>query len=190
MQSAAGERLMAVEQNRVIAAAVRRERARLRAFIRRRVFDPGEAEDILQDVLLELVLNYRLAQPLDQIGSWLLRVARNRIIDLFRRRTRARTTSETDSDMAAIVELLPSPEAGPDATLAREALLEQLDEAIRELPPEQRAVFIAHEIDGVSFKTLAARWGVGVNTLLSRKHYAVLHLRSRLQEVYEDWQQE
>jgi RNA polymerase sigma factor (sigma-70 family) len=159
----------------------RREQARLRSFVRKRVADEGDAEDILQDVFFELVEAYRSMKPIEQAGAWLFRVARNRIIDLFRKRR-----PEQLSDELTIEELLPSPDAGPEATYARSLLWEELEAALEELPEEQREVFIAHEIDGRSFKELAEETGVSVNTLLSRKRYAVLHLRERLKEINEE----
>lgn len=187
--------LMVVDDNRRISEIVRREAGRLRAFIRRRVFDEVDAEDILQDVLSELVDTYRVIQPLDGMSAWLFRVARNRIIDLFRRRKTQEDAIEPapateDVEFSELHEILAAPETHPDAQLARQALLEQLDEALGELPPEQREVFIAHELEGVSFKELAERSGVSLNTLLSRKRYAVLHLRRRLQAVYDEWFEE
>jgi RNA polymerase sigma factor (sigma-70 family) len=179
------------EQDQRISEAVERERARLRNFIRRRVADQGDAEDILQDVFYELVEAYRMMKPVEQVTAWLFRVARNRITDLFRRKKR-----EARSEPAAIAEdgetlqwedLLPSPDAGPEAAFARRMLLEELDAALDELPDEQREVFIAHEMMGYSFKELAAQSGLSVNTLLSRKHYAVLHLRQRLQAIYDEF---
>jgi len=159
----------------------RREQARLRSFVRKRVANEGDAEDILQDVFFELVEAYRLMKPVEQAGAWLFRVARNRIIDLFRKRR-----PEQLSDELTIEELLPSPDAGPEAAYARSLLWEELEAALEELPEAQRDVFIAHEIDGRSFKELAEETGVGVNTLLSRKRYAVLHLRERLKEINEE----
>ena len=159
----------------------RREQARLRSFVRKRVADEGDAEDILQDVFFELVEAYRLMKPVEQAGAWLFRVARNRIIDLFRKRR-----PEQLSDELTIEELLPSPDAGPEAAYASSLLWEELEAALEELPEEQREVFIAHEIDGRSFKELAEETGVSVNTLLSRKRYAVLHLRERLKEINEE----
>ena len=181
---------MSAELEQRISAQVVRERGRLRDFIRRRVADPGEAEDILQDVFSELVESYRLMKPVEHVGAWLFRVARNRITDLFRKRK-----AEALGDLASgdgeepggVEELLPSPEAGPEAAYARSVLLEELDAALGELPEAQRQVFIAHELEGRSFKELAAETGVSVNTLLSRKRYAVLHLRQRLQAIYEDF---
>ena len=171
---------MAVEQNERIAEVVGREQSRLREFIRRRVPDTRDAEDVLQDVFSRLVEANRLLMPIEHVTAWLFRVARNRIIDLFR----ARTPDAEDVD--ALEELLPSPEAGPDAVYLRGVLLDELEEALAELPDEQRAVFIAHEIEGRSFKDISAETGVNLNTLLSRKHYAVLHLRERLQSIYEE----
>lgn len=161
----------------------RREQGRLRNFVRKRVADEGDAEDILQDVFYELVEAYRLMKPVEQAGAWLFRVARNRIIDLFRKK---RPVQLSDEENQALEELLPSPDAGPEAVYARSLLWEELEAALEELPEEQRDVFIAHEIDGRSFKELAEETGVSVNTLLSRKRYAVLHLRERLKEINEE----
>ena len=182
--------LMVAEQNRTIADAVRRESGRLRAFIRRYVFDERDAEDVLQDVFIELVGAYRILQPLDEVSGWLFRVARSRIVDLFRKRktqTRVIEPLPEELEFSELRELLAAPDADPDAQVARDALLEQIEEALLELPPEQREVFIAHELEGVSFRDLAQRTGTSVNTLLSRKRYAVLHLRRRLQAVYDEW---
>jgi RNA polymerase sigma factor (sigma-70 family) len=181
---------LTLEQDQRISEAVAREQPRLRNFIRRRVADPGDAEDILQDVFYELVAAYRLMQPVEQVGAWLFRVARNRIIDLFRKKKlEARKSDAMTNDAEALLleDLLPSPEAGPEALFARSVLMDELDAALDELPHEQREVFIAHEIEGRSFKELAAETGVSVNTLLSRKHYAVLHLRKRLQAIYDEF---
>ena len=156
---------------------VNRERSRLRSFIRRRVADPRDAEDILQDVFSALVEANRLLMPIDHITGWLYRVARNRIIDLFRSRT---------MEPLELEDLLPSGLAGPDEEYARAALLEALEQAIAELPPDQREVFIGHELEGRSFKQMAATTGVSINTLLSRKRYAVLRLRERLRQTYDD----
>ena len=181
---------LSLEQDQRISDAIARERPRLRNFIRARVADPGDAEDILQDVFYELVAAYRLMQPVEQVGAWLFRVARNRIIDLFRKKKLEALKADTitkDGEALLLEDLLPSPEAGPEAVYARGVLLEELDTALDELSEEQREVFIAHEIEGRSFKELAAETGVGVNTLLSRKHYAVLHLRRRLRAIYQDY---
>jgi RNA polymerase sigma factor (sigma-70 family) len=176
---------LSLEQDQRISEAIAREQPRLRSFIRRRVADPWAAEDILQDVFYELVAAYRLMQPVEQVGAWLFRVARNRIIDLFRKNRRESLDSSQQAQ--GWEDLLPSPEAGPDALFARSVLMDELDAALDELPEEQREVFIAHEIEGRSFKELAAETGVSVNTLLSRKHYAVLHLRRRLQAIYDEF---
>jgi RNA polymerase sigma factor (sigma-70 family) len=181
------ERITA-EQDRRISEAIEREQSRLRNFIRRRV--PGEldAEDILQDVFFELVEAYRLMKPVEQVGAWLFRVARNRITDFFRKKKpEALDDAVTDGEAFALEDLLPSPEAGPEAAYARSVLLEELDAAIDELSEEQRDVFVAHEINGRSFKELAKETGLSVNTLLSRKHYAVLHLRQHLQAIYDEF---
>jgi len=192
MDVALNDPSVTTEQDRKISAAVRREGGRLRNFIRRRVLDAAEAEDILQEVLYELVAAHRLTQPIEQAGAWLMRVARNRIIDRFRKK-RAEPFSNSpflvdeEDDGSALEDLLPSIEPGPEGEAIRQVLLEQVEEALDELPPEQREVFIAHELEGASFKELSARWGVSVNTLLSRKRYAVLALREQLQDVYDEW---
>jgi RNA polymerase sigma factor (sigma-70 family) len=180
------------EQNRRISEAVRREQGRLRNFIRKRVADAGDAEDILQDVFYELVEAYRLMQPVEQVGAWLYRVARNRIVDFFRKKRPeplGEGSLETADEEGSLLleDLLPSPDAGPEAAYARDVLLEEIDAAVKELPEEQRDVFIAHEVEGRSFKELADETGVSVNTLLSRKRYAVLHLRRRLQAIYNEY---
>jgi RNA polymerase sigma factor (sigma-70 family) len=167
------------EQDRRISEVVDREQSRLRSFIRRRVPDPRDAEDVLQDVFAELVEANRLLMPIDHVTGWLFRVARNRITDLFRRK-RPETSGDTLED------LLPSPDAGPEAQYARQLLLEELESAIGELPAAQREVFIGHELEGRGFKEMAAASGVSVNTLLSRKRYAVLQLRERLQRVHDE----
>ena len=179
------------EQDREITEIVAEERSRLRNFIRRRVPDPADAEDIVQEVFSELVEANRLLMPIEHVTGWLFRVARNRITDLFRK-TKPETFSDRevegeDDDVLRIEDLLPSPEAGPEALYARGALLHELEAALAELPAEQRAVFIAHELEGRSFKELAAESGVNVNTLLSRKRYAVLHLRTRLQNIHDEF---
>jgi RNA polymerase sigma factor (sigma-70 family) len=177
------------EQNRRISEVVERERRRLFQFVRKRVADPGDAEDILQDVFYELIEAYRLMQPIEQVGAWLYRVARNRIIDRFRKRkldgASEMGVARTEED--AIEDLLPSPDAGPEAEYARTVLIEELDAAIDELPEEQRGVFIAHELEGRSFQEIAEETGINMNTLLSRKRYAVLHLRQRLKEIYDEF---
>jgi len=174
---------MALEQNERIAEVVEREQPRLRNFIRRRVPDPRDVEDILQDIFYRLVEANRLLMPIEHVTGWLFRVARNRIADLFRE-----TKPESFGDEPLILDdLLPSPEAGPEALYARGVLLDEIDDALDELPDEQRDVFIAHELEGRSFKEIAAETGVGINTLLSRKHYAVLHLRERLQRIHDEF---
>jgi RNA polymerase sigma factor (sigma-70 family) len=172
------------QQNRFIAEAVERDEPRLRSFIRNRVLDTGDAEDVLQDVFYELIQAYRLMKPAEQVTAWLYRVARNRITDLFRRKKAVSLNDPVAEDEGGSFEdLLPSPDAGPDAVYARNLLFDALDEALEELPEEQREVFIAHEFLGRSFKELAQETGAAVNTLLSRKRYAVLYLRERLQEM-------
>jgi RNA polymerase sigma factor (sigma-70 family) len=155
------------------------------------VSDPGDVEDILQDVFFEFVETYRLMKPIEQAGAWLFRVARNRIIDGFRKKKPELlddlVATSDDGEMLSIEELLPSPDAGPESAYARNVLIDELEAALEELPQEQREVFIAHEIEGRSFKELAADTGIGVNTLLSRKRYALLHLRDRLRTVSEEF---
>ena len=189
MDDAASLARMALEEDRRIGEVVERERARLFGFIRRRVSDPGDAEDVLQDVLSALVEANRLLMPIEHVTGWLFRVARNRITDLFRKK-RSQTLGEAsfadEEDEARLDDLLPSPDAGPDALYARGVLLHELELALAELPAEQRAVFVAHELEGRSFKEMAAETGTSVNTLLSRKRYAVLRLRERLQDVYDE----
>jgi RNA polymerase sigma factor (sigma-70 family) len=188
--SAASLERMALEQDERISEVVQRERSRLRNFIRRRVPDPGDAEDILQDVFYALVEVNRLLVPIEHVTGWLFRVARNRITDLFRKK-RPETFSdvaiaEGDEELRQLEDLLPSPDAGPDALYSRNVLLDELETALEELSEEQRYVFVAHELEGRSFKEISADTGVSVNTLLSRKHYAVLHLRDRLQHIYDE----
>jgi RNA polymerase sigma factor (sigma-70 family) len=190
MDAALFKPLSPSSQDSEIAAVVRRERGRLLSFILKRVRDAAEAEDVLQEALYELVAAYRLMQPVEQAGAWLMRVARNRIIDRFRKRRPqllGDITPQGEEADSALERLLPAVEEGPDAALVRELLLEELERAVGELPAEQREVFIAQELEGASFKELSARWGVGINTLLSRKRYAVLRLRERLRAVYEEW---
>jgi RNA polymerase sigma factor (sigma-70 family) len=181
---------MADAQDQRISETFVREGARLRNFIRRRVPDRADAEDILQDVFYELVEAYQLMKPIEQVGAWMFRVARNRITDLFRKRKPEvlpdQTVETADGEFLWLEELLPSPDAGPDAAYARTVLLEEIEDALDELPGGQREVFIAHEIEGRSFAELAARSGLSVNTLLSRKHYAVIHLRERLRGIYDE----
>lgn len=178
------------EQDKRITETISRERGRLRNFIRRRVPDANEAEDILQDVFFEYVEAYRLPETIEQVGAWLFRVARNRIIDRFRKKREVQLPDVGDGEDNGywLEEVLPSPDAGPEALYARGVLLEELTAALEELPREQRDVFIAHELDGRSFKELAAESGVSVNTLLARKRYAVLHLRERLQTIYDEFE--
>jgi RNA polymerase sigma factor (sigma-70 family) len=180
-----------MERDSDITATVLRERTKLGNFIRRRVRDPGEAEDILQDVFHEFVQAYRLPEPIEQVSAWLFRVARNRIVDRFRKK-REQPLAESSDDAGDLDDeyrldlALPSDEAGPEAAYARSVLLDALREALDELPETQREIFIAHELEGRSFKELASESGVSMNTLLGRKRYAVLHLRTRLQAVYDD----
>ena len=183
--------LMAHEQDERISEVVTREQSRLRNFIRRRVPDPRDAEDILQDVFYELVEANRLLMPIDHVTGWLFRVARNRITDLFRKKKPEsfsdNAIADEDDELLQFEDLLPSPDAGPEALYARGVLLAALELAVDELPEEQRTVFVAHELEGRSFKQMAAHSGVSMNTLLSRKRYAVLHLRERLQSIYDEF---
>jgi RNA polymerase sigma factor (sigma-70 family) len=180
-----------IEQDRQISEIVAEERSRLRNFIRRRVPDPSDAEDIVQEVFYELVEANRLLMPIEHVTGWLFRVARNRITDLFRKKKPVAfsdaAVEDEDGELLRIEDLLPSPDAGPEALYFRNALLDELEFALSELPGEQREVFVAHELEGRSFKEMAAETGVSVNTLLSRKRYAVLHLRERLQSIYDEF---
>jgi RNA polymerase sigma factor (sigma-70 family) len=182
---------MTREQDRQISEAVEQQGFRLRNFIRQRVTDPGDVEDILQEVFFELVEAYRLMKPVEIAGAWLFQVARNRIIDRFRKKKSEPLADLTfpsdEGEMLSVEEFLPSADAGPEAAYIRTILIEELEAALDELPDEQRQVFIAHEIEGKSFKELVAESGVNINTLLSRKRYAVLYLRTRLQSEYEDF---
>ena len=188
MRDAAGLQQMALEQDQRVAEVIKREQFRLRNFIRLRVADPSDVEDILQDVFYKLVEANRLLMPIDHITGWLFRVARNRIIDLFRRtkteRFGDRLSINEQDDELRFEDLLPSPDAGPDAQYTRKVLLDELELAIDELPKEQREVFVAHELEGRSFEQIAKESGVSLNTLLSRKRYAVLRLRRRLHHIY------
>jgi RNA polymerase sigma factor (sigma-70 family) len=182
---------MALEQDQRISDVLKREQSRLRNFIRRRVPDPRDAEDILQDVFYELVEANRLLMPIEHVTAWLFRVARNRITDLFRKKKPVSFSDsaivDEDDELLRFEDLLPSPDAGPAALYARRLLLNELRLALNDLPEEQREVFVAHELDGRSFKEIAAETGVSVNTLLSRKRYAVLRLRQRLQSIYDEF---
>ncbi len=182
--------LMAGQDQR-ISEVVKREQARLRNFIRRRVPDPRDAEDVLQDVFYKLVEANRLLMPIDHVTAWLFRVARNRITDLFRKKKPESfsdiAVADEDGELLQLEDLLPSPDAGPEALYARNVLLDELALALEELPEEQREVFVAHELEGRSFKEIAAETGVSVNTLLSRKRYAVRRLRERLQRIYDEF---
>jgi RNA polymerase sigma factor (sigma-70 family) len=185
---------MVAGQDQRIAHAVEAEQAKLKNFIRRRVSDARDVEDILQDVFSELVEAYRMMKPMEHVSAWLYRVARNRITDLFRRKRPETSTNEAaggdpdDGEALRLEDLLPSPEAGPEAAYARGVLIEELDAALGELPVEQRQVFVSHEIEGRSFKDLAQETGLSVNTLILRKHYAVRHLRDRLEAIHDEFQ--
>src|SRR5271167_1407705 len=190
MKDAASLERMSLDQDRRISEVVRQEQSRLRNFIRRRVPDPRDAEDILQEVFYELVEANRLLMPIEHVTGWLFRVARNRITDLFRKKKPENfsdaAVEDESGEVVRIEDLLPSPDAGPEAVFVRNVLLEELEFALEELPAEQREVFVAHELEGRSFKELSAKSGVSVNTLLSRKRYAVLHLRERLQNIHDE----
>ena len=193
MSVAASLERMALEQDQRISEVVKREHSRLRNFIRRRVPDPRDAEDILQDVFYELVEANRLLMPIEHVTGWLFRVARNRIIDLFRKKRPENFSDvgvaheDDEGELLRLEDLLPSVDASPEALYARSVLLDELELAVEELPEAQRQVFIAHELEGRSFKQMAAETGVNVNTLLSRKRYAVRHLRQRLQDIYDEF---
>jgi RNA polymerase sigma factor (sigma-70 family) len=179
------------ELDREITATVLRERSRLGKFIRRRVRDPADADDILQDVLEEFVEAYHLPAPIERASAWLFRVARNRIVDLFRKRREEplelQQEPHTEGEEHRLDLLLPASDGGPEAAYARSVLLAEFQAALDDLPAEQREVFVAHELDGVSFKDMASETGVALNTLLARKRYAVLTLRSRLQSTYDEF---
>jgi RNA polymerase sigma factor (sigma-70 family) len=180
------------DQDQRITDVVKRERSRLGNFIRRRVPDPRDAEDILQDVFYTLVEANRLLMPIEHVTGWLFTAARNRVTDFFRKKRPERfsdlSAADDEGEQLAFEDLLPSPDAGPDELYARSALLAELEDALDELPEEQREVFVAHEFEGRSFKQMSAESGVSVNTLLARKRYAVLHLRKRLQDIYDDFE--
>ena len=182
---------MTGEQDRQVYEALERERPRLRNWLRRRLADPSEVEDVLQDVFFELVQVDRLLSPIEDVGAWLYRVARNRITDLFRKKKPEALADQVIASNAgealALEDLLPSPDAGPEAIYARGILLEELADSLDALPAEQREVFLAHEIEGLSFREISALTGTSVNTLISRKRYAVLQLRRRLQVIYEEF---
>lgn len=190
MDAAPGTIWMA-EQDQRISETVARERGRLRNFVRRWVGDESDVEDIVQEVFYELVAASRMAQPIEQVGAWLFRVARNRVIDRFRKKRpetsmQAPLSVSEDDEPVSLEDLLPSPDEGPEAAYARNVLLDELEDALDELPEEQRQVFVANEIEGRSFRELAEATGVNMNTLMARKHYAVLRLRERLQEIYDE----
>ena len=193
MKPAASLELM-TDRDQRITEVVKREQSRLGNFIRRRVPDPRDAEDILQDVFYTLVEANRLLMPIEHVTGWLFTAARNRITDFFRKKVPERFSDadaiDDEGELMPFEDLLPSPAAGPDALYARSVLLDELEDALDELPAEQREVFIAHELEGRSFKEIASETGASVNTLLSRKRYAVLHLRKRLQNIYDEFMTE
>ncbi len=178
------------EHDRQISDIITAERPRLRSFIRKRVPNEADVEDLLQEVFIEVIEAYRLMEPVERWGAWMFQVARNRIIDLFRKKrweAPGGDAAPVDTGEARLLDTLPSRDAGPAAAYARTILLDEIEDALDELPPEQRRVFLAHEVEGYSFKEIAARTGISVNTLLSRKHYAVVHLRRRLQSIYDEF---
>jgi len=179
-----------IEQDRQISEVMAEQQTRLRAFIRKRVPNESDVEDLLQEVFYELVVAHRLLMPIDYVTGWLYRVARNRITDLFRKKKPENFSdvagADEDGELLQIEDLLPSPDAGPEALYVRNMLLDELEVALAELPDEQRAVFVAHELEGHSFKEMSAESGVNVNTLLARKRYAVLHLRARLKNIHDE----
>ena len=179
------------EQDQRISEVIAEQRSRLRNFIRKRVPNEADVEDLLQEVFYELVEANRLLMPIEYVTGWLFRVARNRITDLFRKKKPENFTDaavmDEEGELLRIEDLLPSPDAGPEAQYLRNVLLDEMEIALGELPDEQREVFVAHELEGRSFKELAAESGVNVNTLLSRKRYAVLHLRERMQDIYDEF---
>jgi len=194
MDDATSLESMALEQDQRISEVVKREQSRLRNFIRRRVPDPSDAEDILQDIFYKLVEANRLLMPIDHVTGWLFRVARNRITDLLRKKQPESLSdaaiSNDEEDALTLEDLLPSPDAGPDALFARSLLLDELELALEELPEKQRDAFVGHELEGRNFKEMAAEANVSVNTMLARKRYAVLHLRERLRSLYDEFRNE
>jgi RNA polymerase sigma factor (sigma-70 family) len=182
---------MSAEQTRHLSEVVGRERLRLRNWIRRQLADPAEVEDVLQDVFVELVLAYRSLKPIEDVGAWLFRVARNRVTDLFRRKrpdALADHVAAADEDSHGLEDLLPALDTGPEGAYMRGLLIDEMEDALDSMPAEQLEVFLAHEVEGLSFKAISARTGVGINTLIARKHYAVLRLRERLQAIYDEIQ--
>jgi RNA polymerase sigma factor (sigma-70 family) len=187
-----GSETSMTEHGREISEVIAGEQSRLRNFIRKRVPNEADVEDLVQEVFYELVEANRLLMPIDHVTGWLFRVARNRIIDLFRKKRpevfgKDSVAVSGKGEAVLLEDVLPSPDAGPAEAYARAVLLEEIEEALDELPEEQRDVFIAHEIEGYSFKEIAARTGVGINTLLSRKRYAVFHLRKRLRSIHDEF---
>ncbi|MGE5492221.1 MAG: RNA polymerase sigma factor [Actinomycetota bacterium] len=184
------ETILMADQNRRLTETIARESGRLGSFIRQRVPDPGEAEDILQDVFFELVEAWRLPEPIEQVGAWLFRVARNRIVDRFRKRREEPLPptgpEDGDDETHWLENAMPTNDGGPEAAHLRRLWLDAIAAALQELPPGPRDTFIAHEIDGRSFKEMAAETGAPLNTLLGWKRQAVLHLRNRLQPLYDE----
>ena len=180
-----------MDQDRQIAAVMAAESGRLRSFIRRRVPNEADVEELLQEVFFELVEAHRLLKPIDYVTAWLYRVARNRITDLFRKKRPEtfsdRAAADDEGELHAFEDLLPSPDLGPEAAYLRRRLLDELESAIAALPEDQRAVFVAHEFEGRSFRDMAAESGVPINTLLARKRYAIEKLRKRLEPIHEEF---
>jgi RNA polymerase sigma factor (sigma-70 family) len=181
---------------RQLSDTIRREQGRLLAFIRKRLPAPEDAEDVMQDVFMELMEAYELANPIERVASWLFAVARNKISDWYRRdrSSGARTISldepvgDDDPEAPVLMEWLAVvDEGGPESEFFRETFMDALTDALAELPSDQREVFVLHELEGKSFKEMADAWKVPVNTLLSRKRYAILHLRKRLRDLYDDF---
>jgi RNA polymerase sigma factor (sigma-70 family) len=179
------------EQDRRISEVVAKQGARLRNFIRKRVPNEADVEDLLQEVFYELVEANRLLMPIEYVTGWLFQVARNRITDLFRKKKPEAfsdaAAADEEGELLRIEDLLPSPDAGPEAAYLRKEMLHELELALGQLPQEQREVFVAHEVEGRSFRELAEESGVSINTLLSRKRYAMLHLRERLRSIHDEF---
>jgi RNA polymerase sigma factor (sigma-70 family) len=178
------------DQDRRITEVIAREQSRLRSFIRKRVPNSADVEDLLQEVFFELVKANRLLMPIDFVTGWLFRVARNRITDMFRKKkpetfTDAAIENEA-GEFLSLEDFLPSADDGPDALYLRNLFFEELETALEAMPPEQREVFVAHELEGRSFRELSMETGENINTLLSRKRYAVAYLRRQLQRFHEE----
>lgn len=185
---------MSEQQTTIINDAVKKERGRLLKFIRSKVRSEEDAEDILQDVFYQLASNHGIVDTIENMAAWLFRVARNRIIDVYRKRkpesidtNAAYDADEDETYFFGLAKLSSDENDEPDAQYERSMVWETLTEALNELPEEQRDVFILHELENKSFQDIAEITGVPINTLLSRKRYAVLHLRKRMQGLYDDF---